>query len=225
MSVASRRDGSDRGGRRRLGRFALVRAVTVIVAGAMSATVEAQASASPPQGATSVAPLPAPAAGALRPGPFGGAQPGVGGPRQQLEQRVRMRFEQIVRQRLQLTDAQVMRLRATNQQFAPERSALATRERQIRQSMRSELRPGVVPNEQRISVLTDSLFAVQRTRLDMLQSEQRQLATFLTPSQRVRYYALQEQLRRRVEAMRRRQQLGQLRGTPGGVLGAPDSEQ
>jgi hypothetical protein len=133
-------------------------------------------------------------------------QPPIGGPRQQLEQRLRMRFEQIVRQRLQLTNQQVAQLRASNRRFAPQRRALAMREREIRQAMRAELQPGVAANEQHLSALTDSLFGVQRARLDMLQSEQRDLATFLTPSQRVRYYALQEQLRRRVEALRQQQQ-------------------
>ncbi len=140
---------------------------------------------------------------------FGAGQPPVGGPRQQLEQRLRMQFERIVRQRLQLTDAQVARLRATNQRFAPQRRDLQMRERQIRQAMRAELRPGAAPDENRLGTLVDSLFALQHERIDMLQSEQRELATFLTPSQRVRYYALQEQLRRRVEAMRQRQQMMQ----------------
>jgi capsule polysaccharide export protein KpsE/RkpR len=120
-----------------------------------------------------------------------------------------MQFERIVRQRLQLTDAQVAQLRATNQRFAPQRRGLQMRERQIRQAMRAELQPGAVPDEKRLGGLVDSLFALQRERIDMLQSEQRDLATFLSPSQRVRYYALQEQLRRRVEAMRQRQQMMQ----------------
>jgi hypothetical protein len=135
-------------------------------------------------------------------GPMAGVQPPVGGPRQQLEQRIRIQFERIVRRRLQLTDDQLTRLRETNRRFAPQRQVLAARERTIRQAIRAELRPGVATDEHHVGVLMDSLFALQHERLDMVQSEQRDLATFLTPSQRVRYYALQEQLRRRVEAMR-----------------------
>jgi periplasmic protein CpxP/Spy len=135
-------------------------------------------------------------------GPMAGTQAPIGGPRQQLEQRIRIQFEQIVRRRLQLTDDQLMRLRQTNRQFAPQRQALTAHERNIRQTIRAELRPGVVTDEHRVALLMDSLFVLQHERLDMLQSEQRELATFLTPSQRVRYYALQEQLQRRVQAMR-----------------------
>jgi len=126
-----------------------------------------------------------------------------------------MQFERIVRQRLQLTDAQVDQLRATNQRFAPQRRDLQAREREIRQAMRAQLQPGAVPDEARLSTLVDSLFALQHERINMLQSEQRELATFLTPSQRVRYYALQEQLRRRVEQMRQRQAGGMQLGGQG----------
>jgi hypothetical protein len=134
-----------------------------------------------------------------------GQGPGAQGPlRQQLEQRLRMRVEQVVRQRLHLNDEQMQRLRQSNSRWAPRRRELATRERGIRAEMRQELRAGGTADQQHLSVLIDSLFVLQRSRLDMLQDEQRELSTFLTPEQRVRYYALQEQLRRRVEAMRLR---------------------
>jgi hypothetical protein len=134
----------------------------------------------------------------------GGIRPSDSGPRQQLERRLRLQFEQIVRQRLQLTDAQVIKLRATNRQFAPQRRALALREREIRQEIRANLRPRGALDEPRVSTLIDSLLVLQHARLDLLQSEQRDLATYLSPSQRVRYYALEEQVRRRIEALRQR---------------------
>ena len=118
--------------------------------------------------------------------------------------RLRQEFERIVRQRLALTDEQVAKLRATNQRFAPERRALNERERGIRQAMRVEMQPGVAANDPHLSALIDSLFAVQRSRLETVQAEQRELATFLTPSQRVRYFALQEQMRRRIQTLLQR---------------------
>jgi len=48
------------------------------------------------------------------------------------------------------------------------------------------------------------LFRIQRTRIDLAEQEQRDLAKFMQPAQRAGYLALQEQLRRRVEQMRRR---------------------
>jgi flagellar biosynthesis GTPase FlhF len=137
----------------------------------------------------------------------GAAMPGRGGPRRQmLEQRVRERFEQIVRQRLQLTDDQMQKLRQTNQRFAVQRRALTEQERGLRSEIRRELQPGVAANQTHVAALTDSLFAIQRQRLDMAQSEQKELATYLSPVQRVRFYGLQEQLRRRLEMIRQRRQ-------------------
>lgn len=126
--------------------------------------------------------------------------------RQRLEQRVRERFEQIVRQRLQLTDDQMQKLRQTNQRFAAQRRALTEQERGLRSEIRRELQPGVAANQTHVAALTDSLFAIQHQRLDMAQAEQKELATYLSPVQRVRFYGLQEQLRRRLELIRQRRQ-------------------
>jgi hypothetical protein len=98
----------------------------------------------------------------------GAAMTGPGGPRRQmLEQRLRQRFEQIVRQRLQLTDDQMQKLRQTNQRFAAQRRALTEQERGLRSEIRRELQPGVAANQTHVAALTDSLFAIQRQRLDV----------------------------------------------------------
>ncbi len=139
----------------------------------------------------------------------GDADLGPAAPRRQLlEQRVRQRFEQIVRQRLQLTDEQVQRLRQTNQRFSVERRRLTDHEREMRGEIRRELQPGVAANQDHVAALTDSLFTIQRQRLDAAQAEQKELAGYLTPVQRVRYYGLQEQLRRRLELIRQRRRQG-----------------
>jgi hypothetical protein len=130
----------------------------------------------------------------------------VGPRRQLLQQRVRQRFEQIVRERLQLTDDQMQKLRQTNQRFAAQRRMLTEQERGLRSEIRRELQPGVAANQTHVAAITDSLFAIQRQRLDMAQAEQKELATYLSPVQRVRYYGLQEQLRRRMELIRQRRQ-------------------
>jgi hypothetical protein len=132
-----------------------------------------------------------------------------------LEQRVRQRFEQIVRQRLQLTDDQMQKLRQTNQRFATQRRMLTEQERGLRSEIRRELQPGVAANQGHVAVITDSLFAIQRQRLDLAQAEQKELATYLSPVQRVRYYGLQEQLRRRLEVIRQRRQGAAQGASPG----------
>jgi periplasmic protein CpxP/Spy len=207
--------------------------LALMLATAPLAELEAQATAAPVQppprnpgvqsGAPGSEPTMAPEAGAQPPAPYGAPEARGGGnlQRQQLELLVRRRFEQIVRARLQLTDQQVAELRQTNQHYAAPRRALAERERGLRQAMRQELRDTSPRNQALLGAQIDSILVIQRTRLDLLASEQRELSRFLTPAQRVQYYALQEQLRQRVEQMRRQQQMRMQMGLQPGAPYAP----
>jgi hypothetical protein len=47
------------------------------------------------------------------------------------------------------------------------------------------------------------LLQLQRERVELQAAEQQELATYLTPIQRAKFAALQEQVRRRAEALRR----------------------
>jgi hypothetical protein len=123
-----------------------------------------------------------------------------------LETRVRQRAAALVKARLALTDDQMRQLTAVNASFEAKRRELLARERESRVAIRGELRRGQGADESRVSAALDDLFKLQRERLDLVEQEQRQLAKFLRPSQRAQYAALQEQLRRRVDDMRRRRE-------------------
>lgn len=157
------------------------------------------------------------------PGQVGGPGGGPGGARREaLVEQLQQRFGLIVRQRLRLTDDQAARLRQTNQRFGVQRRALNERERAVREAMRQELQPGVAANQEHLGSLIDSLIVLQRERLDVFQSEQRDEAQYLTPLQRVQYYGLQEQLRRRLEEIRRRRlQAAPGAAAPGGQVPGP----
>ncbi|HET9683588.1 MAG TPA: hypothetical protein VFP15_05755, partial [Gemmatimonadaceae bacterium] len=58
-------------------------------------------------------------------------------------------------------------------------------------------------DQNRVAAALDQLLKLQRQRLDTQAEEQEELATFMSPLQRAKYAALQEQVRRRVEALRR----------------------
>jgi Spy/CpxP family protein refolding chaperone len=134
-----------------------------------------------------------------------------------LEERFRERTAEVVRRRLQLNDDQMARLRATNQQFDRQRSALVADERQARQALRAELVAGDAANQQKVAGLLDQLMRAQRRRLDLVENEQRELGKFLTPVQRAKYFALQNEIRKRMEELRDRP--GARRGVaPGGNL-------
>ena len=124
--------------------------------------------------------------------------------RQVLERQLNERTAELIRRRLELTDAQMTRLQATNRQFEDPRRALFARERQTRMALRQEVTNEERANQARISELLDQTIQLERQRLDLRQSEQRELAKFLTPVQRARLLGFQTELRRRAQDMRRR---------------------
>ena len=81
--------------------------------------------------------------------------------------------------------------------------------------MREELADGASPNEDRLRKLLDDQLHVQRERIELMEAEQAELSKFMTPTQRARYFGIQEQMRRKVEV---------LRGPPGGPGGPGDPE-
>lgn len=123
--------------------------------------------------------------------------------RAQLEQRLRQRLGAIVREQLGLNDTQVGQLGQVNARFEQERRGIAQRERELRLQLRDELQGGDAANQERVARALDRLLEVQRTRIDVLQREQQELAKFLTPVQRAKYLVLQDQVRRRLEDVRR----------------------
>jgi periplasmic protein CpxP/Spy len=126
-------------------------------------------------------------------------------PRQQLERQLGERIAAVVKKRLNLSDAQMMQLQRVNQRVERQRLALLVQERQTRRQLRDELQLGDAANQPRVAELVDRGFQIQRQRLDLAESEQKELAAFMTPLQRAQYLGIQEQIRRRMEEMRRRQ--------------------
>jgi len=133
------------------------------------------------------------------------AAPGATPERRQLEEQLRLRLGEIVRRQLGLTDDQYARLQAVNQKYAAPRRDLNQRDRYLRLSLRAELQLGDKADQGKVGGYLDQLTEVQQSRLQIFREEQKDLAGFLTPVQRAKYAALQEQLRKRVTQMRQRQ--------------------
>ena len=119
--------------------------------------------------------------------------------RAQLEQRLQQRIQEIERRELQLSPDQARRLVEARRTFEAERLPLVQRERQLRRALRAELVAGDAADGKRVDAYLTELLQLQRRRLDVTEREQRALAGFLTPVQRARYLALQENLRNRME--------------------------
>lgn len=144
------------------------------------------------------------------------ATPDSAAVRGNLEQRVRERVEAVVQERLALTNDQLRQLREVSGRYEPRRRALLSQERQARQLLRTEMQRGKAGDQARVSSALDELLKVQRSRLELAESEQRELAKFMQPTQRAGYLVLQDQMRRRIEEMRRSRGGGRPRRPPGG---------
>ncbi len=131
------------------------------------------------------------------------ARAGEGTPqRDSLEARVRARMAQMLRTQVGLSDEQVRRLQGVNRQFETQRRSLFEQERRTRIELRAAMEIGDSTQQDRIGSLLDRTVALQRQRIDLIEAEQKELATFLTPLQRARLYGMEEQIRRRTEEMR-----------------------
>lgn len=133
--------------------------------------------------------------------------------RDSLETQVRVRMMRMLRQQLELTDDQVRRLGATNRRFEGQRRQMFEQERRVRFDLRQALGDG--GDTTRVAALLDSMLTLQRERVELMEAEQRELATFLSPVQRARLVGLEEQIRRRMMEMRE-QRNGQDRPQGGG---------
>ena len=124
--------------------------------------------------------------------------------RARLEGEVRRAFARAVRERVGLSEDQMRRLAPLTQKHEQARRALQQDERRARMALQAELR-GSAPDTAVVARLLDTLVGIHRRRVQMIEGEHRDLATVMTPVQRARYLAVQEQVRRRMEQMRQRQ--------------------
>ena len=118
--------------------------------------------------------------------------------RAQLERRFEERLAGIVQRELRTTPEQTQRLSAVSRRFEQQRRPLFQREMALRRELRRQLGTAA-PDERRVEGAMRELLQLQRRRIDLIEAEQQALAGFLTPVQRARYLALQENLRHRVE--------------------------
>lgn len=126
--------------------------------------------------------------------------------RAELEQQVRQRIAQVTKQQLGLNNAQMAKLAESNRKYDEKRRLIVDQERDIRMSLRDEmLRPDSARQEQ-VAALLDRVIKTQRQRVDIQEQEQKELSAFLTPIQRAKYFALEQQIRQRVNQLRQAQQ-------------------
>ena len=128
------------------------------------------------------------------------------GNRARLENEIRRGFARAVRLRVGLTEQQMSRLGPVATRYEQRRRQLQNQEKETRVGLRTALRNEQSADSQQVNRLLGTMLDIQKQRMQLLESEQRELATIMTPVQRAKYMALQEQIRRRLEQMRQRRQ-------------------
>lgn len=123
--------------------------------------------------------------------------------RQVLEQQIRRGFWRVAKQRIGFTDEQMLRLERTTQRFEERRRSLGQQERAQRIALRTEMVADSSADQSSIAAALEQLHQLQRQRLELQSEEQKELGTFMTPLQRAKYFALQEQVRRRLQEVAR----------------------
>lgn len=124
----------------------------------------------------------------------------------------RQAIEKLIRAQVQPTDDQMVKLRQIDQRFTPQRVQLDREEMQVRRDLRQALVDSANLNEAKVGQLLDRMIAFPGRRAALMEEEQKSLAEVLSPVQRAKYHAIQEQLRRRIEQGRGGGQPG--RGRP-----------
>jgi hypothetical protein len=146
--------------------------------------------------------------------------------RQALQRQVRQAFSRAVRRRLNLNDDQMNKLQDVNRKYDVQRRDLLRTEREARQGLAATMQDSTLPDatrQARASQFMDQLVQSQRRRADLLESEQKELAGFLTPVQRGQFSAMRERFNLQVQQLEHDSTAAGL-GRRGGPPPAPDPE-
>lgn len=119
-----------------------------------------------------------------------------------LRHRIEERFASRVQSELGLTNEQTAKLRATSRQFGARRGELHARHQQLREALSRQLKPGVAANQDSVAKLTDAMIELRISSAQATRDEMREVAKFLTPVQRARFFVMRDRLHHRMKEAR-----------------------
>ena len=146
----------------------------------------------------------------------------------ELRRELEQRFAAQMREQLQLSSEQETKVRGIMSGFAEKRRTLESDERNMRQALNRQLRPGIAANADSVGKLVDAISASRVNYAKLIQDEMRELGTVLDPVQRGQLFLMRDRVLQRVQEMRA---AGRGRGGPGGPPGGasggppPDGEE
>jgi len=115
--------------------------------------------------------------------------------RRRMEALFEQRIETMLFDKLQTTDEQRVKMRVLKKRLDVDKNQLFKDEIDFRRAMRSEL-TGSAPNDAQLTQLLEKWPGLQRRRIEIEEREQKELARFLLPIQRARYFAFMDEFRR-----------------------------
>ena len=120
----------------------------------------------------------------------------------EMQAQIRQRLAKMVQSQLGATDSQMVQLGAVNKKYEAQRVQLFKDEQLLRTTARAEVMRGDSADQSKVAKLIEQLIGLQKQRIALVESEQKDLSKFLTPVQRAKYLAIQEQIRKRMRKMR-----------------------
>jgi hypothetical protein len=124
--------------------------------------------------------------------------------RQELVRRVRQAYNEAVKKELDLNDDKWHQLQDMDRRYQQQRQQVQRDEKAARLGLKSVMedsaRVGGV-DQAKISEYMDQLVQAQHRRAEILDAEQKELATVLTPLQRAKYQGMREQLNQRIRQL------------------------
>lgn len=127
--------------------------------------------------------------------------PGRANEQKPLVKELRQRFAGVIQKQLNLSNENARRLATVDRKYEQQRTQLRRDEREARLGLQSALADSSNVDQAKISQYMDQLTQGQRRRADILEAEQKELATFLSPLQRAKLQGLREQLTQRVRQL------------------------
>ena len=123
--------------------------------------------------------------------------------RAQLEQRVKVQMVRVLREQVGLNEAQIAHVQDISRRIEEQRQSLNRLEQQARISLREEVLLADTSRNPIVAQLIDQMLNAQSRKGELLATEQKELATFMSPMQRAKVFGIEDLIRRRVNEMLR----------------------
>ncbi|HYK10514.1 MAG TPA: hypothetical protein VEV39_06930 [Gemmatimonadales bacterium] len=125
-----------------------------------------------------------------------------------LQKQLRERWHQHIVTQLQLNSDQAGKLQATEDKFDEQRRPIQRRQVEIARQLNQQLQPGVAADNDAVTRLLAEREDNRAKIQDLDRQQDREMAGYLTPVQRVRYQRQREWLKGQIQQARERRQQG-----------------